>query len=127
MKKKILIVDDDPDVRLLIATRLESMGYDTIGAEDGQTGLDLARKDPPDLILLDLMLPKLNGYKVCRMLKFDKSYEHVPIVIISSKGSEEDKKLADEVGADGYITKPFEKTEIAATIQKLLGSGNPPV
>ncbi len=122
MKKKILLVDDEPDIRLLVAARLNSMGYDTISAGDGQEGLNLARKESPDLILLDLMLPKLDGYKVCRMLKFDKAYEHIPVVIFSSKGSEADKQLAKEVGADGYMTKPFEQAVFTSTIQKLLGT-----
>lgn len=125
MKKKILLVDDEPDIRLLVAARLNAMGYDAITAGDGQEGLNLARKESPDLVLLDLMLPKLDGYKVCRMLKFDKVYEHIPVVIFSSRGSEADKKLAAEVGADGYMTKPFEQSVFTSTIQKLLGPKNP--
>lgn len=124
MKKKILIVDDEPDIRLLVAARLNAMGFDTVTAADGQEGLNLARKESPDLILLDLMLPFLDGYKVCRMLKFDKTYEHIPIVIFSSKGSDADKKLASEVGANAFLTKPFDQTVFMSTIQGLLGAAN---
>ncbi|MBU9889173.1 MAG: response regulator [Candidatus Omnitrophica bacterium] len=122
MKKKILLVDDEPDIRLLMTARLNYMGYDVVTAGDGQEGLNLARKESPDLILLDLMLPKLDGYKVCRMLKFDKAYGHIPVVIFSSRGSEEDKKLAAEVGADGYMIKPFQEQELVSTLQKFFGA-----
>ncbi|HOW59554.1 MAG TPA: response regulator [Candidatus Omnitrophota bacterium] len=122
MKKKILLVDDEADIRQIVSARLSAIGCEVITAMDGQEGLESARKDSPDLILLDLMLPKLDGYKVCRMLKFDKAYEHIPIVIFSAKGSEADRKLAVEVGADGYLTKPFDLKAFIETIQKLLGS-----
>ena len=122
MRKRILLVDDEADIRLLVSARLNAMGYDTATAGDGQEGLNLARKESFDLILLDLMLPKLDGYKVCRMLKFDKTHEHTPVIIFSSKGSDADKKLAEEVGADGYITKPFEQSVFSSTLQKFLGT-----
>ena len=122
MNKKVLLIDDEPDISFLVAARLTALGCQVITAVDGQEGLNLARKESPDLILLDLMLPKVDGYKVCRMLKFDKAYEHIPIVIFSAKGSDADRKLAEEVGADAYLTKPFNLDAFNETVRKLLGS-----
>lgn len=121
MKKKILVVDDEPDIQTIVSSRLASMGFEVLCARDGQEGLDLARKESPDAILLDLMLPKLDGYKVCRMLKFDKAFENIPVIIFSAKGSDEDKKLAEQVGADAYLVKPFDMKTFTQTIQRLLG------
>ena len=121
MKKKILLVDDEPDILTIVGERLAALGFEMLIARDGQEGLDLARKESPDAILLDLMLPKLNGYKVCRMLKFDKAYEHIPVIIFSAKGSDADKKLAEQAGADAYLVKPFDFKLFTQTIQKLTG------
>lgn len=120
MKKKILLIDDEADIRQIVAARLVPLGCDVITANDGQEGLKLARSESPDLILLDLMLPKLDGYKVCRMLKFDKAYEHIPIIIFSAKGSDADRALAAEVGADSYLTKPLDLDAFTGTIRKFL-------
>ena len=119
MKKRILLVDDEPSVREVVCTRLMSLGFEVLTAKDGQEGLDLARKESPDVVLLDLMLPKLDGYKVCRMLKFDKAFENIPVVIFSAKGSDADKKLAEQAGADAYMVKPFDFKLFTQTIQKL--------
>ena len=121
MKKKILLIDDEPDIQTIISARLESLGFEVLIARDGQEGLDLARKELPDAILLDLMLPKLDGYKVCRMLKFDKAFENIPVIIFSAKGSDADKKLAEQVGADAYMVKPFDIKSFTQVLQKLLG------
>ncbi len=121
MKKKILVVDDEPDVQAIVGARLAAMGFEILTAKDGQEGLDLARKEFPDVVLLDLMLPKLDGYKVCRMLKFDKAFERIPVIIFSAKGSDADKKLAEEAGADAYMIKPFDLQLFTQTIQKLTG------
>ena len=100
--------------------RLEANSYDVITAYDGQEGLDKARKEKPDLIILDLMLPKMDGYKVCRMLKFDEKYKSIPIVMFSARAQEEDEKMGMEVGADDYVTKPFDPKVLLDKIQKLL-------
>lgn len=121
MKKTILLVDDEPDIRAVVGARLTSMGFNVLLAKDGQEGLDLARKESPDAILLDLMLPKLDGHKVCRMLKFDKSFQHIPVIIFSAKEGEVDKKLAEQAGADAYLPKPFDLKVFTQTIQKLTG------
>jgi len=121
MKKKILLVDDEPDIQAVVGARLGAMGFEVLLAKDGQEGLDIARRESPDAILLDLMLPKLDGHKVCRMLKFDKAYEHIPVIIFSAKESEADKKLAEQAGADAYLAKPFDLKLFTQIIQKLTG------
>ena len=120
-KKRILLVDDEPALVELIKIRLEANGYEILTAGDGQQALDTARKEMPDLIILDLMLPKIDGYKVCRMLKFDKVFEHIPVIIFSAKGSDADKKLAEQAGADAYLVKPFDLELFTETIRKLTG------
>ncbi len=120
-KKRILMVEDEKDLRKMVKFRLEAMDYDVLEAEDGQTGLDKARADKPDLIILDLMLPKLDGFKVCRMLKFDEKNKHIPIIMFTARAQEKDKLIGKEMGADAYITKPFEPDVLVAKIKELLG------
>jgi DNA-binding response OmpR family regulator len=106
--KKILVVDDEIDLVETLRFPLELEGYNVLVSHDGEDALNQARKEKPDLILLDLMLPKLDGYKVCRLLKFDERYKHIPILMLTAKTQEKDKILGKETGADEYITKPFE-------------------
>jgi DNA-binding response OmpR family regulator len=120
MSKKILLVDDEKDLVETLTFRLEANGYGVIKAYDGQEGLDKARSEKPDLIILDLMLPKMDGYKVCRMLKFDDKYKSIPIILFTARAQESDKKLGQEVGADAYITKPFEPQILLSKIKELL-------
>lgn len=119
-KKKILLVDDEAALVELIKIRLEANGYTVITANDGQEALDTARQEVPDLIILDLMLPKLDGYKVCRMLKFDEKYKHIPIIMLSARAQEADKKMGETVGADGYVTKPFEPQVLLGKVKDLI-------
>jgi len=121
MAKKILLVDDEKDLVETLAFRLEASNYEVVKAHDGQDGLDKARSVHPDLIILDLMLPKMDGYKVCRMLKFDEKFKKIPIIIFTARAQESDKKMGAEVGADAYITKPFEPKELLGKIKELLG------
>ncbi len=119
-KKRILLVEDEKDLVEVVKIRLEASGYEVLTAADGQQALDKARAQKPDLIILDLMLPRVDGYKVCRMLKFDEKYKHIPVIIFSARAQEADKKLAQEVGAEAYITKPFEPQALLAKIEELL-------
>jgi len=110
MKKnsvKILIIDDEPDLVTMVTLRLEANGYQVIFACDGQEGLGKARNEKPDLIILDLMLPKIDGYKVCRLLKFDEKYKKIPVILFTARAQESDIKVGEDVGADAYLTKPF--------------------
>ncbi len=119
-KPKILIVEDDPDISELIQFNLEKAGYQTVRAEDGEQALRLAQKHTPDLILLDLLLPGLNGLEVCRRLKRDPAMQHIPIMMVTAKGEEMDRVVGLELGADDYVVKPFSIREIILRIQKLL-------
>jgi len=120
--KKILIVDDEVDILRLVGARLKLLGFDVITAMDGKEGLDKARSEKPDLMILDLMLPHLDGYQVCKMLKLDETYKNIPIILFTAKASEEDKEVGVEAGADAYITKPFEPEILLGKIKELLKS-----
>jgi two-component system, OmpR family, alkaline phosphatase synthesis response regulator PhoP len=122
MGKKILIVDDEPDIILMVGTRLKANGYEIISAGDGQAGYEMAQKEKPDLVILDLMLPKMDGYKVCGFLKRDYRYAKIPILMFTAKAQEEDMKLAREMGADAYLVKPFKPEELLGKIRELLPS-----
>ncbi len=118
--KKILVVDDEVDLVETIRFPLEMEGYDVLVSYNGEDALNQARKENPDLIILDLMLPKLDGYKVCRLLKFDERYKHIPILMLTAKTQEKDKILGKETGADEYITKPFEMDDLMEKVKAYL-------
>ena len=120
--KKILVVEDEPDVASLLTLLLKSQGYDVITAGDGQEALEVARSELPDLILLDIMLPKLDGYKVARMLKFDEKFSYIPIIMLTAKIQEKDKKVGLEMGANAYITKPFDTADLLDVIKQTLAT-----
>ncbi len=120
MAKKILLVDDEKDLVETVTIRLEASGYQVLPAYDGQEGLDKAKKERPDLIILDLMLPKMNGYKVCGLIKADTRYNKIPIIMFTARAQEADRKMSEEVGADAYVTKPFEPEILFAKIKELL-------
>lgn len=122
MKKRILIIEDEKDLIEAVTFRLEDAGYDVITAFDGEDGLEKAKKERPDLIILDLMLPKMNGYKVCGLLKGDSRYSGIPIIIFTAKAQQEDIDLGKEVGANAYIIKPFEPEDLIGSIEKLLST-----
>lgn len=119
-RSRVLVVDDEPDLVRILEFGLKAAGYAVETASDGQEGLKKARESKPDIILLDLMLPKLDGYKVCRLLKFDERYKHIPIMILSARTQEGDQTLAHEMGANRFLTKPYEFAEILDHIQALL-------
>jgi adenylate cyclase len=119
-KKRILIVDDELDLIDLVSARLELHGYDVATAADGEEGLEKARALRPDLILLDVMMPKMNGYQVCQMLKGDAQCKSIPVILLTARGQEKDRDLGKEVGADGYVIKPFEAQELMEQIETLL-------
>lgn len=119
-KKKILLVEDEPEFRLGVRMRLESKGYEVIEAEDGAVGLDKARNMAPDLIILDVMLPKMEGYQVARLLKFDAKYKPIPIIMLTARTQKSDKDMGSAVGVDAYLTKPFKAEELLEIIVRLL-------
>lgn len=120
MKLKILVVDDEPDVVRLIEFNLKAAGYDVITAEDGAEALQRARSASPDLIVLDLMLPEVEGLEVCKLLRRDPATAQVPIIILTAKAAEVDRILGLELGADDYVTKPFSPRELVLRVKKRL-------
>ena len=121
-KPRILLVDDEPSIVKMVGKRLEVEGFDVIAAVDGQEGLTKAQRDAPQLIILDLMLPKLNGYEVCTMLKQDTRYQQIPIILFTAKASEKDEKLGMECGANAYIRKPFRAQDLMEKIRSLIST-----
>ena len=118
--KKILIVDDEVDLVETVRFPLEMEGFNVLVSYNGEDALNQARKEKPDLILLDLMLPKLDGYKVCRLLKFDERYKNIPILMLTAKTQEKDKALGMETGANEYITKPFDLDKLVDKVKVYL-------
>ncbi|MFA5252938.1 MAG: response regulator transcription factor, partial [Phycisphaerae bacterium] len=116
----ILIGEDDRDIVEMVEYNLKQEGYVTIHAFNGEKGIELAGKEKPDLIILDLMLPAIDGFEVCKALKQQQSTSRVPIIILSAKSRETDKVVGLELGADDYITKPFSPRELLARIKAVL-------
>jgi DNA-binding response OmpR family regulator len=119
--KKVLITEDSSTIRGMLKDIFESEGYSVITAEDGFEGLNKARSEGPDLIVLDLMLPKMDGFKVCRMLKFDDHFKEIPILMLTARSSSMDKEMGEAVGADAYLVKPFEIDELLEQARALIG------
>jgi len=122
MKKKILIIEDYNNIVEILTMRLSAMGYAVISAKDGQEGLTLARKEKPDLIVLDVTLPKMNGYKISRLLKFDSKYKDIPIIMLTARETKRDEKVELETGADEYIYKSDRTGKLLKTIRRFLDS-----
>ena len=118
MAKKILIIEDDPGIQLSLKDEFESEGFDVYSADDGLAGREMIEQNPPDLIILDLMLPFQNGYEICKKLRQEGN--NVPIIMLTVKDQEIDKVLGLELGADDYVTKPFSLRELLARVNALL-------
>jgi DNA-binding response OmpR family regulator len=107
----------------LLKINLEAAGFTIVLATDGFQGLEMARTESPELIVLDIMLPKMDGFKVCRILKFDDKYKHIPIIMLTARIQEVDKETGFKTGADAYMTKPFEPEELIKKINQVLEQG----
>jgi DNA-binding response OmpR family regulator len=116
----ILIVEDDEDIRNLVAYNVESAGYVATVCADGREALELAGKTPPDLIVLDLMLPGLSGFDVCKELKKNPKTESIPVIMLTAKGTEVDRVVGLELGAEDYVVKPFSPRELILRIRAVL-------
>ena len=125
-KSKILLVDDEKNIVESVKYNLDKEGFRTLVARDGSQALELARRELPDLILLDWMLPEVDGLEVCRLLKQDRQTTHIPIVMLTVKSDETDKVLGLEMGADDYITKPFSPRELVARVKAILRRAHAP-
>lgn len=120
MKRKILIVDDYPNMVDMLSVRLKANGFDVIFSYDGVEGLQMARLQKPDLIILDVLLPRMDGFKICRLLKFDEKFRHIPIIMLTSRARDIDKKTGLDMGADAYIYKPYDSAALVQKINELL-------
>ncbi len=120
MKTKILVVDDEPDALEVLGFKLREAGYTPVFAKDGTRALAIARDERPDLIVLDLMLPEVDGLEVCKILRRDPSTASIPVIMLTARASEMDRVLGLELGADDYVTKPFSPRELVIRIRKQL-------
>jgi phosphate regulon transcriptional regulator PhoB len=124
--KRILIIEDDRDIVELVRYNLANEGFQVTAASDGSAGLSALKKTPPDLLLLDLMLPKLSGLDICREVRRDESLNRLPILMLTARGDEADRVVGLEMGADDYVTKPFSPRELIARVKALLRRAEPP-
>jgi phosphate regulon transcriptional regulator PhoB len=125
MAQRVLIVEDEPDIRELLVFHLEREGYQVAKARSGVEAVRLAQTSPPDLVLLDLMLPEMDGLEVCRRLRRDPVTQAIPIVMLTARGDEVDRVLGLELGADDYVVKPFSPRELVARIRAVLRRARP--
>ena len=124
MKQKILIVDDTPDILLVVAKRLESWGYQALTAESGEEGLRIAQEQIPDLVLLDIMMPRMKGRDVCARLKANPRTAHIPVIFLTALGLADHIKAGMDLGAEDYIVKPFDLDELKVRIGICLARHN---
>lgn len=121
MKKgKVLVVDDEVNITQILEFSIGSEGYEVITAANGEEAVDKARREQPDLIILDIMMPKIDGYEACRILKSNPLTKSIPVVLLTAKGRDIDKRLGYEVGATDYIVKPFSPNKLVDRIHELL-------
>lgn len=123
-KHTILVIDDEPDILKVTSIRLRKLGYNVLTAADGKQGLDTVRREIPDLVLLDLVMPFMNGAEVCEQIRSDHALKHIPIILFTASGSAAmtDEKVK-KLGANEYIIKPFEAEEFADKVEKILAQG----
>jgi len=122
MQKKILIVEDEESLLKLESILLTTKGFHVQGVATGTAALKAVAEDPPDLILLDIMLPEMDGFEVCRQIKNSPQTRHIPVILLTAKKSPEDMSRGKQVGADHYMTKPFKSSMVIASIERLLSS-----
>jgi DNA-binding response OmpR family regulator len=121
MSKKILAADDEPHILRVVKDKLANAGFTVVTAVNGEEALQLALQEKPDLILLDVMMPKMNGFEVCRKLRGEPGFAAIPIMLLTARGQEVDRKMGFEAGATEYITKPFSPRQLLQTVQEKLG------
>ena len=120
---RVLIVDDSPSQLVGMKRIIEKLGHDILTAEDGALGVEAAKREQPDLILMDVVMPNLNGFQATRSITREPTTQHIPIVLVTTKDQETDRVWGMRQGARAYITKPFSESELADMIQQMLGGG----
>lgn len=123
MTKRVMLVEDEPNIIVSLTFLLERAGFDVRTEANGQAALDAVLADPPDALVLDVMLPGLDGFEVLRRIRADARVEKLPVLMLTAKGQREDRKTALQSGADIFITKPFSNTEVIEAVQKLAAAG----
>lgn len=124
-KTRILIVEDDPDILQLLSYNIQSAGYDVVTAMDGNAALAMVKRHSPDLLLLDLMIPGIDGFEVCKELKKRQETRNIPVIMLTAKGEEVDRIVGLELGADDYVVKPFSPRELILRIRAILRRSTP--
>jgi two-component system alkaline phosphatase synthesis response regulator PhoP len=119
-KGKILVVDDEVNITQILEFSIGAEGYEVIAAQNGEEAIDKARREQPDLIILDIMMPIIDGYEACRILKANPLTKNIPVILLTAKGRDIDRRLGYEVGATDYIIKPFSPNKLIDRIHKLL-------
>lgn len=125
VKSKILVVDDEPEAVELVEFNLKGAGYEVTTASDGAEALNKARRIQPNLVILDVMMPEIDGMEVCKLMRRDPATTGIPIIMLTAKASEVDRVLGLELGADDYVVKPFSPRELVLRVKKLLDRGKP--
>jgi len=121
MARQVLIVEDEPHIVESLAFVLGREGYAVSSVMDGESALEILRRSPPDLVILDLMIPRLNGFEVLKAAKTDAALRAIPVRVLTAKGQAHDRRLAEEIGSDGFMTKPFSNREIVQQVRRLIG------
>ncbi|HET9233349.1 MAG TPA: response regulator [Candidatus Eisenbacteria bacterium] len=121
MAKKVLVCDDEPYIVESVSYVVRKAGYEVVVAEDGLEALNAVKREKPDLVFLDIMMPKISGYEVCRQLKEDPATKSAYVVMLTARGQEEDERRALEMGADEFMTKPFSPRKMRAKLDEILG------
>jgi DNA-binding response OmpR family regulator len=120
--RKVLIADDETNIRNILDFTLHAEGFDVVAARNGDDAYTLALGEQPDLIVLDVMMPGTNGFETCRRLKADRRTARIPVVLLTARGTREDRRTGEDAGADAYVTKPFSPGKLVAVVQDLLGT-----
>lgn len=119
-KKKVLVIEDESSIHRALEYRFKRSGFEVVIAEDGEDGLNKAKQENPDLIILDLMLPKMTGERVCKEIRKDENIAHTPIIMLTAKDTDVDKVIGKVIGANSYMTKPFDLNDLLKEMHKLM-------
>ena len=122
MAARVLIAEDEPNIVESLSFMLRRAGYDVASAQDGEAALAGLRSQPAQLLILDLMLPRLNGFEVLKALRADAALAATPVLVLTAKGQQQDRRLAEAIGADAFMTKPFSNREIMEEVRRMLGA-----